>query len=72
MSDLSFAIFTRNADDIREFATGEVIFAQGDEGDLMYAVKSGAVTLTVDGQVVDTILAASVFGEMALIGQRRR
>ncbi|MGK2923604.1 MAG: cyclic nucleotide-binding domain-containing protein [Methyloceanibacter sp.] len=49
------------------FASGEVIFAEGGEGDFMYVVRSGEVEIERNGKVIETLSAGGIFGEMALI-----
>ncbi len=55
----------------RRLGAGEVIFAEGDRGDGMYQIDSGSVEIwreAEDGkQVVATLQAGAIFGEMALI-----
>lgn len=51
---------------------GTVIFGEGDRGEVMYAVIEGEVDLVVHGQLVETVSAGGVFGEMALIEDRPR
>jgi len=51
---------------------GDVIFKEGDPGDVMFAVVEGSVEIQVHGKVVETVEAGSVFGEMALVDQRPR
>jgi MFS family permease len=46
---------------------GEVIFSQGDAGDLYYLVESGEVEVSVDGRVVSTLGPGDGFGEIALL-----
>lgn len=46
---------------------GETIFATDDEGDTMYAVRSGLVEITAYGEVLDRVGPGGYFGEMALI-----
>ena len=43
------------------------MFAEGDEGDKMYVIRSGEVEIVRDGQVVETLSPGGIFGEMALI-----
>jgi F420-non-reducing hydrogenase small subunit len=58
------------------YEPGEVIFAQGDPGDEMYLIQSGAVEYAYrqgDRETVLTVLErGDFFGEMALFGQERR
>ena len=51
---------------------GEVIFAQGDHGDLMYVVAQGTAQILVEGKVVETIGVGGIVGEMALIDAEPR
>jgi CRP-like cAMP-binding protein len=53
--------------DQQTFAAGEVIFQQGETGDLMFGILSGTVEMQVDGKVVETLEAGDVFGEGALL-----
>ncbi len=58
------------------FKQGEVIFRQGDAGDMAYLVVSGAVEVSrsPDGKksVLGAIAAGQIFGEMALISDQPR
>ena len=49
------------------FASGDIIFAEGDKGDKMYVVRAGEVEIERDGKVVETLSSGGIFGEMALI-----
>jgi len=49
------------------FAAGELIFDQGDPGESLFVVRSGAVELKDGDRVVETVAAPGLFGEMALI-----
>src|SRR5580765_2979131 len=55
-----------------EYAAGTTVFAQGDDADRMFVVVSGAVTLSVDGRVVETVGPGGLFGEMAVIEHEPR
>lgn len=56
---------------LSEFATneifqdGEVIFHEGSHGDKMYVLQHGQVEVVISGNVVATLPAGSLFGEMA-------
>jgi CRP/FNR family cyclic AMP-dependent transcriptional regulator len=62
----------RFARDQRAFAAGQVIFAAGDPGDVMYVVKEGEVEVLVRDRVVETIGPGGILGEMALIDRNPR
>lgn len=52
---------------LRRFEAGERIFAVGDEGSAMYAVRSGSVSIISAGEVLETVHRGETFGELALI-----
>jgi CRP/FNR family cyclic AMP-dependent transcriptional regulator len=49
------------------YAPGDVVFAQGDHGDVMHAVVEGQVDILVGGRLVETTGPGGIIGEMALI-----
>ena len=51
----------------KTFSTGEVIFREGEQGDVIYGIISGEVEILVDGKVVEKIQKGDVFGEGALL-----
>ena len=61
---------------INEFKPGEVIFAEGDEGDTLHFIRSGSVTISSSQQGKDVIMsyvpANQAVGEMALLGDTVR
>ncbi|HTS02630.1 MAG TPA: cyclic nucleotide-binding domain-containing protein [Thermoanaerobaculia bacterium] len=63
----------RNAEETETHPAGDVIFREGDPGHAMYAVQDGEVDLVVHGNVVETVGAGGIFGEMSLLldGHRR-
>jgi CheY-like chemotaxis protein len=60
----------------RKFHAGQVVFNEGDAGDMAYVVESGRISIfkTLDGRqvVLGQIGANGVFGEMALIDDEPR
>ncbi len=64
-------VFIR-ANEIRTFAAGEVIFAQGEASSQMFGVVSGAVELRKDDTPVLTIEEGATFGEMGIISKAPR
>ena len=52
---------------IESYAKGSAIMTQGEEGNAMYIVKSGALEASVDGSIVMTYKAGDYFGELALL-----
>ncbi len=46
---------------------GEVIFTEGDKGEITYALMSGEVELSKNGKVMETIEKHDIFGQGALV-----
>ena len=46
---------------------GEVVFAQGDHGEVMYVVVQGEAQILIEGKLVETVGPGGILGEMALI-----
>ncbi|HEX6386708.1 MAG TPA: SpoIIE family protein phosphatase [Anaerolineae bacterium] len=62
----------KNATDHQFYPAGQVIFQEGQPGDVMYVVIDGEVSVTVEGRPIDHLVPGSVFGEMALVDDRPR
>lgn len=56
----------------RSFPAGEVIFEQGDDADCMYVIREGSVAVKNGEDVVATVPAPGLIGEMALIDSMPR
>jgi CRP-like cAMP-binding protein len=61
-----------NASEVREFAIGDTIFSEGDQGAEMFGVVSGKVELRHGDDVVLTVGPDGTFGEMAIISDSAR
>ena len=59
--------FLKYADTFNTFRAGDVIFREGDKGEIMYVVKAGNVDLVVLGRTVETLESGDILGEMALL-----
>ena len=57
----------QRAGDAGTFQAGDAVFAEGEPGDCMYVVKSGAVSLQQGGKELEEVGPGTIFGEMALI-----
>ena len=51
----------------KTFASGEVIFTEGELGHLMYGIISGEVEMSINGKLVETIKSGDLFGEGAIV-----
>ncbi len=54
------------------YQPGQVIFSEGDPGDLMFVVLEGEVEVRVHEKVVDTTGPGGILGEMALVDHAPR
>ena len=66
----SIDIFRREPSE--PFVQGMRIFAQGDFGDVMYAVLEGEIELHAGERIFERVGPSGVFGEMALIDTKPR
>lgn len=62
----------RNTADYVMYEAGQVIFEEGQPGDVMYAIIEGEVEITVKSQLIDFIGPGGIIGEMALIDNSPR
>jgi CRP-like cAMP-binding protein len=53
-------------------AAGEVIFVEGESGEVIYGILEGEVELWVKGKAVETIKTGDVFGEGALVHEEHK
>ena len=60
-------LFRAEDTEVVSFFAGQIIFQEGDAGNLMYVVQDGEVELRVRGELVEALGPGCVFGEMALI-----
>lgn len=66
--------FSDDGGELRTYYDGEVIIAEGTEGQHLYVVLSGAVRIRKSGDLVATVMAelspGEMFGEQALIDRK--
>jgi CRP-like cAMP-binding protein len=72
MSDKIKFKIQKNAKDVVLYPAGSTIFKKGEMGDCMYAIADGEVEVMAEGNVVDTLTAGDLFGEMAIIDRQPR
>lgn len=66
------ASYFRFAENVETVAAGTAVFREGDAGACMYVVRSGEVDILVSGDVVETVTAGGVLGELALVDEGPR
>ena len=62
----------RSSHEAEVVPAGQVLFREGEPGDLMFAVADGLVELTHDGAVIEKIGPGGIVGEMALVDEAPR
>lgn len=73
-ADLSYQQLVRilNLATQRPVMAGELLFAEGDDGDELHVVLRGKVELTRDGVTIATLESGAHLGEMSLVDTSRR
>jgi CRP-like cAMP-binding protein len=62
----------KDSEDVLAFPAGAVIAVEGAEGDHMYVVMKGEVTISVNGRILASASPGEIVGEMALINSNIR
>ncbi|HKC93732.1 MAG TPA: Crp/Fnr family transcriptional regulator [Nitrospira sp.] len=62
----------RNAADVNTFTAGQVIFKEGQPGDVMYVVIEGRIDIVVCDKVINVVGPGGILGEMALLDKEPR
>lgn len=57
----------KHSKEFQTFSAGDIIFSEGERGNLMYAVQAGEVEITFRDKVLDTLGEGGIFGEIGLI-----
>jgi len=57
----------KDSEDLVAFSAGDVILTEGMEGDHMYVVMEGEVSISLNDNIVATAKSGEIVGEMALI-----
>lgn len=61
-----FELFAHNPT-IIHVPTGELLFAEGEQGGLMYVLASGNADVVVNNRIVENLQHGSIVGEMGLV-----
>jgi CRP/FNR family cyclic AMP-dependent transcriptional regulator len=60
---MKIAHIIKNEKDLRDYEAGDIIFEEGSDGDVMYAVIEGEIELLNHDVVLDTLSKGDIFGE---------
>ncbi len=64
---INFSEILQACDEVRHYASGEIIFAMGEPGEEMYLVLQGEIEIRVGDRILDTAKAGDTLGEMAVL-----
>jgi CRP-like cAMP-binding protein len=62
-----FVHLFRHSPDAKTLAAGSVLFEANEPGDALYVILSGQVEIRIGGQIVETLGAGGIVGELGLI-----
>jgi len=68
---VTVSIFQKQADP-QAYLPGQVIFEEGQPGDVMFGIVEGEVDILVNGKIVETITVGDIFGTGVLVGIKHR
>lgn len=69
---MNLAELFRHETDLLALPAGQVLFKEGEQGDLMYVLMSGTAEISVRGRVVENAEVGAIFGEMAMVDEGTR
>lgn len=69
---MNLAELFRHQTDLQLLAAGQVLFSEGERGDVMFVLMSGTADIIVHNKVVETVGAGAIIGEMAMIDDNAR
>jgi len=62
----------RNATNVLNFSASQTIFRQGQITDVIYIIIAGEIDIVVGGEIIATVEAGNILGEMGLVGVTTR
>jgi len=69
---MNLAELFHHESNLENLAAGQVLFKEGEPGELMYVLMSGVAEIIVNNRVVESAQAGAIFGEMAMIDDHLR
>jgi CRP/FNR family cyclic AMP-dependent transcriptional regulator len=67
--NMNLAELFRHETDLKSVSAGEALFSEGEHGDVMYVLMSGAADIIVHNRVMESAGAGAILGEMAMIDE---
>jgi CRP/FNR family transcriptional regulator, cyclic AMP receptor protein len=61
-----------HTNDVESYTAGQTIFSIGEPGGVMYILLKGEVEISLHAQIVETIAAGGILGELALVDHSPR
>ena len=71
-ADIDMRAFAKGAGATIKVPAGGTVFSQGEAGDCMYIVQSGAIDMVIGDTVIETIGANEALGFMSMIDDQPR
>lgn len=62
----------KHVKEVQTFSAGDVIFNEGDPGDILYVVQEGVLEVLYRGKVIETVGPGGLVGEMSLVDESPR
>ena len=62
----------RHQVDLQTVPAGQVLFKEGERGNFMYVLMSGTAEIIIHNRVMETAVAGTIVGEMAIIDDNAR
>lgn len=72
MEQINLLEVFKDSDDVLEFRAGDVIATEGEQGNQMYVVMKGELTISIHGRNMAVAGPGEIVGEMALINSNVR
>lgn len=69
---MNLAELFRHETNLKALPTGQTLFSEGEQGDLMYVLMSGSAEIIVHNRVMEIAQAGALLGEMAMIEDSTR
>ena len=66
-NEINMQMFARNAGTNMSFQPGAIVFQEGDPGNTLFVIQSGAVEILIDGKVADVCKTNDALGFMTVI-----